>query len=399
MWELWQMKYFLCCKNSTKTDKVEYTLSVLRHLAVKYGHQIVNSIPAADAILYSACDPRDFFALKKVAEQSHKIPIIVGGHAAVYWKLWLLAADCVYLGEAWDFFQCSSLEEIFALPCVAISPRREYPIIASHKVLWRDVPMANVAKRQKYYWGGIGCKNKCKFCLTSWTHKPQTNPYVANVQQKHPNVTIVTNDSASTIHRMTQSMMVKDFLAGPLKKYAVYRLGVEFATEETRRKYGKPFSDDAFVSIFEHAARYGARLKLFCIAGIDQIEEWEALFEKVPHRNRTETCEVKFTNLTVEMFTPLSEIARDVFDPKKLLTSAIVRQFVLKQRKHIWALRPMPLLSPVDTLRRMCLAWSTSEDDVNLSQRLAERDLPLHFMEHLLPANYSSSVVFGLKSK
>lgn len=211
------MKYAICYQQTK--DIVEYTISVVRHLIKINGHELVDP-EDADLIGISVCDITQIAFVEKTRKQHPNARIIVGGHAAVYFKLFGLFADYVSVGQGHEIFKCQSLNEIEALPSVWVSAHPKESIKPSTLIEWKNVPLANVTHRQLYYLGAVGCKNKCRFCLTSWTNPHQKNKK-ANIQRvlrDHPQCTIVTNDSDDIPSRMTQSIMLKDFLVKPLKK-------------------------------------------------------------------------------------------------------------------------------------------------------------------------------------
>jgi hypothetical protein len=355
------MKYAILFEQTE--DIIEYGISVLRHIAQHYGHTIV---PPADAdiLAVSVCDISQIVFLEKVRKQYPNKKIIVGGHAATYYKLFGLFADMVNIGQGFDAFECQSLDQLDSLSCVWTPAKDGQIILASWHIDWDIVPLANVTQKQKYYWGAVGCKNKCKFCATSWTNPHQVNDKlrVAQVLKKYPNCTIVTNDSDNVGERMTQSVMLIDFLKRIPKKYGVYRIGVEFATEDTRRYYGKFFTDNQFIQAIQHAIDYGARLKLFCIGGINTIEEWHNLFFSIPPIYQHGSFEVKFTNMSYEMFTPMKRY-RSTIDPAKMMNTDKVRKFIGELKLSRFPFKSMPCTNEIGTLRRNGLCYVTNADE------------------------------------
>jgi len=368
-------------------------------IATHYGHEI--STPEdADILCLSVCDITEVEWVKKIREKFPRKIIATGGHACVYYRIFKLYSDFVNIGHGFDFFSCQTIEEIRTLPCV-VSDFSSPPYKASEKVEWRVFPIANVTKRQKYYIGAFGCKNKCQFCLTSWTHKHQINPYARQATQKYKNITLVSNDSHNTDNRMTQSIMVRDFISPQktLKKYAVYRLGIEFATEHDRKKYGKPFTDDDFVTIFLKAQQYGVRLKLFCISGINTIDEWHHLFANIPYIYTKGKYEIKFTNLTFEMFTPLKK-GRFEIDPAHYFDSTQVKQFVSYYKQRVWPLNSMPCSSPLKTMQRMAFCWSKTEQDILLAKKMKNLDEAVHALKSVyFLQDYNDDIQFDLSGK
>ena len=361
------MKYAVFCDHAT--DAVEYTVSVLNHLIKINGHQLVDP-GDADILAVSVCDVTQIRYVEKIRALYPNKTILVGGHAAIYWKLFLLFADIIHLGEGFELFRCHSIDEIKELKSVVFEGKNNI-IVPSTFIDWKTVPVANVTQKQKYYWGSVGCKNKCKFCLTSWTHPYQKNSMarINNILSKYPTCTIVSNDSVGMTQRMTQSIMLKDFLVAPLKKYSVYRIGVEFATDASRRKYGKPFSDDMFVQAVVRAMDEGVRLKLFCISGINTMDEWDGLFEQIPPIYQKGNIEIKFTNLNYEMFCPIKE-ERYNLDINRLFNTQLAKAFVSRHKVDRFPLKALPCTSKQDCLLKNILLYTTSRDEYDEYNRL-----------------------------
>ncbi len=364
------MKYALFYQQTK--DIVEYTISVLRALIKKYGH--TETTPNdADVILISVCDINQILFVEKIRKQYSDKKICVGGHAAIYWKLFSLFADYINIGQGFEFFKAQTLQEIESLPCVWVNGKKE--LSSSTLIDWSIVPCANVTTGQYYYWGAVGCKNRCKFCLTSWTNPHQQNDQrrIESIRQKIKNVTIVTNDSDAVGKRMTQSIMLKDFLKANLKKYAVYRLGVEFATEDNRKKYGKPFTDDQFCEMIDRAVKYGVRLKIFCISGIDEYDDWNKLFFKIYPVYVKGHFDLKFTNICYEMFTPIKKERYDL-SLDKMFDTERSREFCLKHKTRCWPLAPLPTASKAATVIKNMLIWTANKNEYNIFKTIKNSD-------------------------
>jgi hypothetical protein len=364
------MKYAILFEQTE--DIVEYTISVLRHIACHYGHTIVDPIDA-DVIAVSVCDISQVSFVEKLRKKYPDKKILVGGHSSVYYKLFGLFADMVNIGQGFDAFACKSLEELEKLPSVWTPAKDRQIIHASWRIDWDIVPVANVTSNQRYYWGAVGCKNKCKFCSTSWTNPHQVNDVgrVAAVRQKYPNTTIVTNDSDFVGERMTQSVMLVDFLKRKPKKYGVYRIGVEFATEATRRYYGKSFTDEQFLQAIQHAEDYGTRLKMFCIGGINTHEEWRQLFFSIPPIYHQGHYDVKFTNITYEMFTPMKRERHNI-NPSLMWETNEAREFITELKMTRFPFHSMPCTGRVGTLRRNMLCYVTNQREYDIYKQTAK---------------------------
>ncbi len=364
------MKYALLFPQTR--DIVEYTISVLRHLMCVNGHEIVDDAAEADIVCVSVCDISQAAFVEKIRTAYPNKVIAVGGHAAIYYRLFGLFADIVNIGQGFEFFECHSIDEIRALPCVWTRDKDGQTIHSSKKINWPLVPIANVTNQQRYYWGAVGCKNKCKFCMTSWTNPHQQNSptSVKRVLEKYPNATIVTNDSDDVPSRMTQSIMLVDFLQKPLKKYSVYRIGIEFATEASRKYYGKPFSDEQFRQAIARAVQYGVRLKLFCIGGINEKDEWDGLYNSIQPIYQKGNFEIKMTNIVYDMFTPMKR-ERMTIDHRRMWRTGELKQFVsaLKLRGG-WPFKALPCSTPEDTMAKNALCYVCDMGDYRAARLL-----------------------------
>jgi hypothetical protein len=368
-------------------DIVEYTIIVLRTLIKFYGHQEVDPIDA-DILLLSVCDVTQICFVERIRLQYPDKKICVGGHAAVYYKLFSLFSDYINIGQGFDFFKCKSEDEIKELPGVYHKDKFEL-LIPSTFIDWAIVPCSNVTTGAWYYWGAIGCKNKCKYCLTSWTNPHQQNDplRIESVRRKIKNVTIVTNDSDSVGKRMTQSIMLRDFLIADLKKYAVYRIGVEFATEENRRKYGKFFTNDDFYFTIKKAIRYGVRLKLFFISGIDTYKNWESLFDGIAQVYIKGRFDLKFTNICYEMFTPIKKERYNI-NIDNMFNTQKSKKFTLKYKTYIWPLHECSCSLEATTLKKNILIYTTCKQEYEIFKSIKYQEDKNILYEVLMKNNF-----------
>jgi hypothetical protein len=391
------MKFAIFCKSDG--DVIQYTESVLKSLAVHNGHEIVDP-NNADMLLISVCDITQVSFVESIRKKYTDKLICVGGHAVIYYKLFGLFADFVNIGQGFEFFECQSIDEIKSLPCIWHREKDGQKIVSSKKIDWSIAPCANVTSGAQYYWGAVGCKNKCKFCLTSWTnpHDKNSERRIKAVLNRYPTATIVTNDSDHVPNRMTQSMMLLDFLERQLKKYAVYRLGIEFANDQTRKKYGKPFSNDQFYQALERAKEYGVRLKLFCIGGINTFDEWNDLFDGIPISYERPSWEVKFTNITYEMFTPIKK-ERYAIDIEKMFDTNKARDFVSYHKRRVWNLKALPCMGVADTIRRNILAYTdnmqTYINNKSIKKADAQTCINYLFSNKIFDVDYSDTVIIN----
>ncbi len=394
------MKFAILC--NTEMDHIQYTVSVLTHIAKFYGHEIVEP-EDADMLLVSVCDVHDLGFAEKVRNKYPNKIIMIGGHAAVYYKLWFLFGDYVNIGQGFELLKCQSIDEMKELKCVTWEGKDEI-IHPSNLIEWENVPVANVSKGGRYYWGSVGCKNKCSFCVTSWTNTYQTNSpaRVNKVLTQYPNCIIVTNDSAGFLSRPTQSIMLKDFLKAPLRQGSIYRLGIEFATEERRKKYGKSFTDSEFVAAMLRAARRKVRLRLFCITGLDTMEEWDGLFGQIPPiYDNAGAFRVKFTNLDYQMFTPMRHERYDI-SLDNMFNTKIAEKFLRKYMANVRPLRTLPCSSKQTTLLRNVLYYTTNREEYEgykMVKKYDDERATLAYIKDMgvFDNDYTDTIKFDLK--
>lgn len=393
---------------------VHFTYGLIRHLCDYYGHSLMARPEDADMILVSLCDVTLFPDLAKIRSQHPRAKIAVGGHFAFFFKACALFADYVCVGQGFEFFACQSEEEIRSLPCVYYHGRdtKANPIVANQKILWRLCPVIQVSTKSFYYFAGVGCKNKCRFCFTSWTHRHElNNPALVRNAGKmigsKGNLTLISNEYADDFgignnKVRVRDVMLRDFLKERRKTVQLVRVGLEFATEASRRRLGKPFSDDELFEAIRHAGRLGVGLQLFCIGGIDTHDEWADLFSRVPEDYRfSPRVFFKFTNLEYQMFTPLFA-ERHKIDPGRYLTARCRDRFFREAGSKNKRVRMFPVASPALSFWRMGISLSTTLEQFNLFYKLRnERDPARMFgalmRTHALDTDYRDEVILPYK--
>jgi hypothetical protein len=218
-------------------------------------------------------------------------------------------------------------------------------------------PMVRTSKKRVYYWAGVGCRNKCRFCLTSWTNRAQTNSEknINAVERKSPySVKFICNETQHDPKKSTvQDMLMIDVAKGVKLNSKLIRVGVEFATEETRKRYGKSITTKQIKAGIIQANRQGKDLQIFYITGINTYEEWMEHINKIycyMQKDLRPKIYLKFTNLGYQQGTPLfkerydinidnyfgGEFTKTIYD-KVRMTNQCVRTFMLKYPAHaLW---------------------------------------------------------------
>lgn len=310
------MKYSLNIHNID--SNIFYTEYLLKKLITVNKHTLTNN-DEADFILISICDITEIGYLKKLRQQYPAKKIIVGGHLAVFFKLLILFADYVNVGQGFEFFKCETENDIKKISSIYYK-NKDISIIPSVLIEWELCPIVQLSCKRYSYWAAIGCKNKCSFCLTSWTNKQQTNNQhrikkAYEAIRKGYSLKLIANEGYDNMDRkeLVKDMLLTDFIKQDKINCPQIRIGVEFATEENRRKNGKAFTNEQFIQAVIRAREENILLQCFCIAGIDTKQQWIDFINMVPDYYKLSPKLVfKFTNLEYQMFTPMYKSRFDI---------------------------------------------------------------------------------------
>lgn len=381
------MKY--CLINSTP-DSPNYTASVLKKLIKINGHELTTA-ENSDIILVSLCDITEIKILKKARETYKSKFIICGGCISVFYKVLALFADAVTVGQGFEFFELQTKDEIIKAPFVYTKGKKEvYP---STRIDWGIVPAVQLTSNTFYYWGAVGCKNKCSFCLTSWTNKEQHNDpkRIKAMQTKIKNVKIISNEEETslTIKENVKDLMLKTFLNAEYVNTKLVRIGLEFATEKTRKENGKFFTDEEILKAIEKAEKHKTELQFFCISGLNTKKEWLDLFEKIPVQYLARPrVFFKFTNLEYQMHTPLYKKRKEM-NLDNYLDNDFNNLIIENYSGKLSRLRTFPIKFPAHALWRQGVSTSVSTEQFNEFWELRNsKDLNLMYK-----TLYSSGVI------
>lgn len=316
------------------------TYTIVARIMEQGGHVIADDPHGCDAALYSMCDVEEYPGLVKLRRQVGDLPIIVGGAFAFNFWSAAIYADCVWVGEVFEMAECRTLDELMASPHV-YTPGDALPV-ASTRIDWGRVPVCQIAPKKAYYWGGVGCKNKCRFCFTSWTHIHQINS-PANIQRAKVNarahkihLMIASNEYEDGTGGTTQDMMLVDYIRRPVKASLV-RCGIEFATDESRARMGKRITRDDIYKAIQKMNADGCALRFFHISGYDTREDWEryigdlcVMLERHPNRKM---LHLMFNNLQYQNYTPLYAERRGI-DPARYIDHTVTAAWYDRLRQH-----------------------------------------------------------------
>jgi hypothetical protein len=335
------------------TGTMFMTYNVVRHDLSRNGHTVQAEISDdCDAVLYSACDVMDIIGLRKLRGETKK-PIIVGGAFSFnYWSA-KIYSDIVWIGEAFEFSKLTSMDEIRASSHSYTGEVK--PLFASQYIDWVGVPITQTKKTNSSYWGGAGCRNKCRFCFTSWTHKHQNNSR-SNIEsareitrRRHIPLTVVSNTYDYDADVRTKDMLLVDYISMPVKA-SVVRCGIEFATEETRRKMCKPITNNQIYTAIQKTNVDNISLRLFHITGYDPLQDWENYIDMLcgmlaQHPNNR-LLHLEFNNLQYQNYVPLYRDRKSI-DPEKYINHRVTRGWYDRLRqysKHILVGAPSPFV-------------------------------------------------------
>ena len=400
------MKFYI--KSNPRGETKNYTHSVLSQIAQhpEFGHSVVKHPANAEAILVSLCDITEIDMLEKTRQRYPEKTIVAGGPlATAYFKLCAIFADIVNIGQVFDFYECQAIEEARELDCTYTGTEKK--VKSCTRIDWEKVPVAQVSKGSYYYWGGIGCKNKCKFCLTSWTNPWKRNSPMrikkAAGQVPQGDLKVVSNQYHEAVEKvMVKDMLLRDYIKAGTEAHASYvRMGIEFATEERRRKMGKPASISEIIQATEKAAREQTHLIFFFIAGLDKREDWTHLFKNFPSTTETNPkIMCKFTNLEYQMHTPLFSQRKEL-DPDRYLDGSFGRGLFRMVNQFNKRLRIKTIKYPAHALWRMGQSLCTTEEEY-FHWKALKGDKDLYkiyeqlFSTEVIDTDYSDMVDYGL---
>jgi radical SAM superfamily enzyme YgiQ (UPF0313 family) len=295
-------------------------------------------------------------------------------------------SDYVWIGHIFEFLDLQTVDDIAGSIHTYYKGKKELTVM-SNEIRFNEAPILQVNTRLFYYWGGVGCKNKCRFCVTSWTERHQAQSRlvdkIEHVRRKvgsHGSVKVISNEYAEAIERSkVQDMMLQDYLNidHASGKQTKIRLGVEFATEEARKKNGKPMTDADIRLAIKKAGQFNHELQLFCITGLNTREEWFQFVENcIPEDDRLRPrVFIKFTNLDYQQKTPLWKDAKKVnFDNyfDMAFSNRIFEKACFKNKR----IRLFPLKYPAHAVWRMCASNIDNESEyVIIKKNRNNRDM------------------------
>lgn len=358
--------------------KLSYTERVLRHLGQHYRHEMVDTVDDADTVLISIADITEIGRIK-IARRWGK-PLIAGGPLTkVAPQVMAMHADLVWIGHAFEFFECRSLDDIAAHQSSHFTGN-ELDVYMSRDIRWCEVPAIQVDSRRFYLWGGVGCSRKCSFCTASWTEnhclRPELGRVVAGAKRtigSRGTIKVVSNEYRETVgDELVQDMLLTDLLRAKnrSKKRKLIRVGLEFATEATRRKYAKPMTQETIEQALLVAERENFELHLFCIAGLDTEDEWVEFMGRIPESDHMKPrVHFKWTNLEYQQKTPLWRRIKQV-DFSRYQSKAFTDKMFQIGAHRNKRVRVLPIKYPAHAVWRMLMSNVRTLDEYDEVYRL-----------------------------
>ena len=355
------MKYYIA-----ESGVSLYTDKLLHKLAVDYGHQVVGR-EEADAILVSIEDITSINRIYREGRNS-KVPVIAGGHLAkISAKAMSVYADIVWVGHAFEFFEIKSYQDILDSP---YSFTGNGEVCTSRKIQWDLCPIIRVNRSQYYIWGGVGCKNKCKFCVTSWT-EPHINRYkntgqINGVKARVPNkgqLHLISNEYDDVPTGKVGDMTMRGFLElRRTGKNRLIRIGIEFPNERTRATAGKPIKDEEIIEAIKLAERLKFELQFFMIGGIDEKEDWLHFTDLIPEsKQMAPRIFIKITNFEPQPKTPW--FSRQPVDPDKYVDAAFTSELYYRIADKNKRVRMNKTKYPAHAIWRACMTAVENEEE------------------------------------
>jgi hypothetical protein len=315
------------------------TYTVVARALRAAGHELTDDVTDCDVVGFSACDVMDYLDLVKLRGETGK-PILVGGSYAFNYKSAILYSDMVWVGEVYEMAECMDIDALRAHPSCYVPGKPR--VRASARIDWDQAPIAQIAPKKCYYWGGVGCKNKCKFCFTSWTHAHQVNSKsridaakrIAAKEKKH--LMITSNEYEDGGGGRTMDMLLADYIARPVSASMV-RCGIEFATEGSRREMGKRISDDDIFKAIQKMSIDNVAMRWFHIAGYDPLADWDRYIEMLcgmlDRYPNSRIIHLMFNNLQYQNYTPLYARRREI-DPARYIDITVTRRWYDRLRQY-----------------------------------------------------------------
>lgn len=171
-------------------------------------------------------------------------------------------------------------------------------------------------------------------------------------KQRKMHLMITSNEYENAPGSKTFDMLLKDYVKTPIKA-TVVRIGVEFPTEQSRKRNGKPMSDNDLFHAMQKAEKEKVSLRLFHITGYDPLEDWERYIdmwcEFLDRSPYNRMLNLGFNNLQYQNYTPLYKERWNI-NPDNYITIKDTRRWYDKMRMHTRSI----LLGAPSTFQHVC---------------------------------------------
>ena len=184
---------------------------------------------------------------------------------------------------------------------------------------------------------------------------------------------VTSNEYENDPGASTFDMLLRDYVKAPVRANVV-RCGVEFATEGSRARNGKPVTDEEIFRAVQKAERENVSLRLFHITGYDPLEDWERYISMwcgmLDRTGYHRLLNLGFNNLQYQNYTPLYRERRDI-DPSRYITKDKTREWFYELQRHTRSV----LLTPPSTFQHVCcrmgLELSRTREQSEFWQRMS----------------------------
>lgn len=275
------------------------TITLLKHLLIKQGIEVVSNPENADAIFVSVTDVTYF----QVLHQAHKkykgrIPIVAGGDMT---KLDFIQnyADYTVLGEGYNFIESlgkmKNIHDIIDLPNVR-TPNKQG--IIDNDIKWMENPIIKASSKVFYYYGGKGCPQKCKFCYYSHVNgysQVDESKIVRALKSIPKGGKLYVTSAYFPYPKMADELLQKlgmiDLKIGMYNKKVYpsrsFRVGIEFFDAETRKLMGKPIPDRQIIELINNSLVRRHEMTTYFMGGIEDEDAMMRFVDIVPEYHRT----------------------------------------------------------------------------------------------------------------
>lgn len=282
--------------HETKSQAVNYTSKLLKHLCNVNKIEISNDPNNCDVVFVSVCDITDIGILKK-AKDSFSKPIVAGGFISPF-RVLTAFADYVCVGDAYDFLRKLStarhIEEVGEYEEVSTATK----VGVMNRFIDREnTPCFQFRKQSYYYYIEKYCPQGCKFCLYGSLHRASSGAkhdmLVERALQLIPATArlflMVGQPETNRIrYDLTKRLGILDvrirkFINEQQWRFIGSRIrtGVEFLSEDVRRKFGKPISSAELRQFFHICREKGKTVVAYMIAGLESQDAAAQFIEDV----------------------------------------------------------------------------------------------------------------------